>query len=107
MENNESAITKQAVAQLVEIPLAHKIDQPTVAQLVTIVWSDNINPHFMLTQRAFKTIILGNTPAKPMEFDSSNFMLKLCGFSFFSALLIPLFIKNSFSTLSHNQWRLL
>jgi hypothetical protein len=90
MEKNESAITKQAVAQL-----------------VIEVCSVNINPHFMLTQRSFKTIILGNTPAKPMEFDLSNFMLKLCGFSFFSTLLIPLFIKNSFSTLSHNQWRLL
>lgn len=71
MEKNQSAIGQQLVAQLVKI-----------------VWVDNINLLFWLTLMPLKTIILVNTPAKPMEFDLSNFMLKLCGFSFFSGLLI-------------------
>lgn len=37
---------------------------------------------FILRPRLFVTTIIGNTPAKPMQFDSSLSMLKLSGFSF-------------------------
>ena len=79
------------------------IGQQLVAQLVKRVWIVNINLLFLLTQRSLKTIILVNTPAKPMKFDLSSFTLKLCGFSFFSASLIPLLTKNLSSVLNNNQ----
>lgn len=48
---------------------------------------------FGLISALLKTNILINILVKPMKFDLSNFMLKLCGFSFFYALLIFLRVK--------------
>ncbi len=44
------------------------------------------NVYFMLTFASLKSTIIDNIPAKPMKFVFSNLMLKLCGFSFSSAL---------------------
>jgi hypothetical protein len=105
MKKNESDIGKQAVAQLAEYLWGDDIGQQLVAQLVKISRGDYINLLLGLTLRSLKTIIIGNIPAKPIEFDLSNFMLKLCGFSFFSALLLP-FLKN-IPPVVNNNWRLM
>jgi hypothetical protein len=107
MKNNESVIAKQAVAQLAEYLLGDDTGQQLVAQLIKISRGHHINLLLWLTLKSLKTIIIGNIPAKPIEFDLSNFMLKLCGFSFFSALLTSFLIKSISPHLNDNQWRLM
>ncbi|MFT7682419.1 MAG: hypothetical protein ACI935_001893 [Moritella dasanensis] len=79
------------------------IGQQLVAQLVTLLWKKHINLCFLLTLTSLKTILVGNTPAKPMEFDLSNFMLKLSGFSFFYALLISPTSKYSSQVVNNHE----
>jgi len=107
MKNNESDIAKQVIAQLAEALWGYNIGQQLVAQLVKILRGDHINLLLGLTLTSLKTIIIVNIPAKPIEFDLSNFMLKLCGFSFFSPLLTSFLIKNISPHLNNNQWRLM
>lgn len=52
-----------------------------------------INLLLLLTLPSLKTNIIRNIPAKPMGFDLSKFMLKLCGFSFFYALIASSYLK--------------
>ena len=93
MENNQSEIATQAVAQLVETPFGDEIGQQLVAQLVNISWADTINLLFGLPLSLLKIILSFNIPAKPMGFELSNFMLKSCGFSFFNLFIISLVTK--------------
>lgn len=54
-----------------------------------------INLLLLLTLSSLKTNIICNIPAKPMGFDLSKFMLKLCGFSFFYALITSSYLKHT------------
>lgn len=54
-----------------------------------------INLLLLLTLPSLKTNIIRNIPAKPMGFDLSKFMLKLCGFSFFYALITSSYLKHT------------
>ncbi|AQQ00640.1 hypothetical protein B0W48_12980 [Pseudoalteromonas aliena] len=54
-----------------------------------------INLLLLLTLSSLKTNIIRNIPAKPMGFDLSKFMLKLCGFSFFYALITSSYLKHT------------
>lgn len=54
-----------------------------------------INLLLLLTLPSLKTNIIRNIPAKPMCFDLSKLMLKLCGFSFFYALITTSYLKHT------------
>lgn len=106
INNYELVITTQLVSRLKERKLPHKNKRQPVYQLLKIESSLNIIFLLGLTLMILKDSLLINIPAEPREFDLSNSMLKLCGFSFFSALLISLFTINQTSMLHNNQWRL-
>jgi len=47
---------------------------------------DLLSKQLLLTLLSLKIIIISNIPAKPSKFVITNLMLKLCGFSFSTAL---------------------
>ena len=79
------------------------IGKQVVVQLVKRVWTGNIHLLLGLILMPLKTIILVNTLAKPMKFDLSNFMLKSCGFSFFSGLFTSFRARKEFLRLPKKE----